>query len=244
LFAGEVNDTGALAKAITWRDLLTMTSSRDCDDNNDTPGNEENMYPQHSWTRFFWSLPDAAGWARDGTGLGSWRYCTAGSFILGQALQRATGEGVDDYVARRLFAPLGIARAQWDKSPSGEIQTGGGLELTLADLGKLATLIQDRGQWRGLAVLPAAWIDEMTTTRRDAFFDMRYGYQMWTRDYQTSCGAMTAWFMAGNGGNQIATFREQKLVVAVTRQAYNTRNMHQQTFAMIDHVLASAACPK
>lgn len=243
LFASDGFAATARAKETTYRDLLTMTSSRDCDDNNDTPGNEENMYPRENWKEFFWSLPDMTGWTREADGLGPWRYCTAGSFILGQAVERATGEAIDAYVARRLFAPLGIERAQWDKSPSGEIQTGGGLELTLADLGKIATLILDRGAWNGAQLLPAAWIDEMTTARRDAFAGMRYGYQMWTRDYETPCGAKTAWFMAGNGGNHILVFPADRLVVAVARERYNTRTMHPESFDMVEkQILPAAAC--
>jgi len=243
LFATEGYAATPAARAITWRDLLTMTSSRDCDDNNDTPGNEENMYPQENWKAFFWSLPDREGWARAGDGLGPWRYCTAGSFILGQAVERAAGERIDDYVARRIFAPLGITRAAWDKSPSGEIQTGGGLELTLRDLGKLARLILDRGAYGGAQILPAAWIDEMTTARRDAFAGMRYGYQMWTRDYASPCGVRTAWFMAGNGGNHALVFPADRLVVVVTRERYNTRTMHPETFAMVEtQILPALVC--
>lgn len=64
------------------------------------------------------------GWKREADGLGPWRYCTAGSFLLGQIVERAVGERIDSYVARRILDPLGIARAQWDRSPSGEFQTG------------------------------------------------------------------------------------------------------------------------
>lgn len=243
LFAAEGFASSTQAKEMTFRDIVTMTSSRDCDDNNDTPGNEENMYPRRSWKEFFWSLPDMTGWVRDADGLGPWRYCTAGSFILGQAIERAVAEPIDAYVARRLFAPLGIVHAQWDKSPSGEVQTGGGLELSLRDLGKLATLILDRGAWNGKAVLPQSWVDEMTTARRDAFAGMRYGYQMWARDYATPCGVMTAWFMAGNGGNHALVFPQQGLVIVVTRQRYNTRTMHPESFDMVERrILPAAAC--
>lgn len=244
LFSGDGYAASAMAREITFRDLLTMTSSRDCDDNNDTPGNEENMYPTESWKAFFWSLLDMQGWKRDADGLGPWRYCTAGSFILGQAVERATGEPVDAYIARRIFAPLGISRAEWDRSPSGEAQTGGGLELTLIDLGKLATLILDRGEWNGEQVLPGAWIDDMTTARRDAFMGMRYGYQMWTRGYPSPCGVKTAWFMAGNGGNHILVFPGDRLVIAIVRERYNTRTMHPESFEMAEkHILPAAACP-
>ena len=230
-----------LTRAVTFRDLMTMTSAFDCDDNNDTPGNEENMYPEKSWTRFTWSLPEAPGWTRADDGLGPWRYCTAGVFLLGQSIQRAAATPIDAYIETRILAPLDIKRMHWDRSPSGEVQTGGGLELTTRDLGKLIWLIVDRGRWDGRQLLPARWIDAMTTPRRDTFQDMRYGYLTWTRTYHTPCGDVTAWFMAGNGGNHIVSIADKRVAIVVTRQAYNTRNMHQQTIDMLERYLIPAA---
>ena len=221
-------------------DLLTMTSALDCDDNNDTPGNEENMYPKQSWARFAVDLPLKKDWVRDASGRGPWSYCTAGTFLLGQIVQRATGQTVDRYIEDRVLKPLGAKALHWDASPSGEIQTGGGLELTARDLGKLAGMMTDRGRWKGRQVLPPAWVDEMLTVRRDAFAGMRYGYQYWHRTYQSKCGPVDAWFMAGNGGNYVLSIPTLKASIIVTRTAYNTRGMHQQTVAALEKYLISA----
>lgn len=232
-----------LKRQITVRDLLTMTSALDCDDNNDTPGNEENMYPQESWTRFALDLPLMAGWTREADGLGPWRYCTAGSFLLGQVVARATGAPVDLYIAQRILKPLGIERAQWDRSPSGEAQTGGGLELTAGDLAKIILMLKDRGKWRERRVIAASWIDEMTTIRRPAFAGMSYGYQMWERRYASTCGEVEAWFMAGNGGNHAVSLPALDAAIVITRTAYNTRNMHQQTMTLIEErILPALGC--
>ena len=115
--------------------------------------------------------------------------------------------------------------------------------MTLADLGKLATLILVRGAWNGAQIIPPAWIDEMTTARREAFPGMRYGYKMWTRDYVSPCGAKTAWFMAGNGGNNALVFPAERLVIVITRERYNTRTMHTESIAMVEkHLLPALAC--
>lgn len=237
------NAGDTLTRAITVRDLLTMTSAFHCDDNNDTPGQEEQMYPKRSWTAFTMALPSEPGWSRASDGLGPWRYCTAGTFLLGQVLEEVTGQRIDAYVRARLFEPLGIARAQWDMSPSGELQTGGGLELTSEDLAKLAWMLTDRGRWKGRQIVPAAWVKEMTTIRRPAFEGMSYGYLMWQRPYKTSCGTVEAWFMAGNGGNHIIALPSIGAAVVVTREAYNTRNMHPQSFDLVEtFVLPSLTC--
>jgi CubicO group peptidase (beta-lactamase class C family) len=66
-------------------ELLTMTSSLDCNDwNDDSPGNEELMYPTDDWVAFALSLP-----SRDVRGFS---YCTAGVVLLGVELERRLGE--------------------------------------------------------------------------------------------------------------------------------------------------------
>lgn len=234
---------GSLKRNITIADLLTMSSALDCDDNNDTPGNEENMYPKPSWTRFTVDLPLKQNWSRDASGLGPWSYCTAGTFLLGQIVQRATGERVDRYIEKRLLDPLQAGPRQWDTSPTGEIQTGGGLELTSRDLAKLAWMVTDGGMWRGRQVVPKSWIGEVLTVRRDAFADMRYGYQYWHRIYPSKCGPVDVWFMAGNGGNHVLSIPALRAAVVVTRTAYNTRGMHQQTMGLLErNVIPALPC--
>jgi CubicO group peptidase (beta-lactamase class C family) len=233
-----------LAAGITVEDLLTMSSALDCnDDVEESPGNEERMYPQRAWLPWVLALPTKRDWRRDASGRGPFSYCTAGAFLLGQILQRATGEAVDRYVERRLFAPLGIARAEWPRSPSGEVQTGGGLELRSRDLAKLAAMVADGGRWRGKQVVPEAWLRRALSVHRHAFGDQDYGYLFWRRDYASRCGKTSGWYMAGNGGNAIVVLADLGAVVVVTRESYNTRGMHQQTTRLIEeHVLPAFPC--
>ena len=71
-------------RAITVRDVLTMSSCLDCDDWDEaSPGNEELMYPQKDWLGFALGLP-----VREGTGFS---YCTAGVVALGIALEQGGG---------------------------------------------------------------------------------------------------------------------------------------------------------
>ena len=233
-----------LTRMVTMRDLLTMTSAFDCNDNDvNSPGNEEQMYPTSSWTQFTLSVPGDATWSRADDGLGPWRYCTAGVFLLGQALEEMTGTHVDDYVREQIFRPLGIGEAQWDSSPSGEIQTGGGLELTSRDLARLGSLITSHGRWQGQQIVPESWIGEMTTKYRHPREDTGYGYLIWEHAYPSPCGPVETWYMAGNGGNHIVAVPARDAVIVVTREAYNTRNMHQQTMDLIErYALASLPC--
>lgn len=230
--------------AITIADLLTMSSALDCNDDDDaSPGNEENMYPKDVWARWAADLPVRGDYQRDGGGRGPWHYCTAGVFLLGQIVQRAAHQPIDQFMAARLFAPLGIARWEFSKSPSGEIMTGGGLRLRTRDLANVSRMMLAHGAWNGAQVVPAAFADAALTQHRDAMPEQHYGYLFWTRQYKTPCGTATGWFMGGNGGNAIVMFRELDAVVVVTRTHYNQRGMHQQTVKLIeDQILPQLAC--
>jgi CubicO group peptidase (beta-lactamase class C family) len=241
---------GPLKAGITLADLLTMSSALACDDNDpDSPGNEENMYPQRMWARWAVDLPVKPGYARDAGGRGPWAYCTAGTFLLGQILERATGQPVDRFIETRLFAPLGITRWQWRRSPAGEVMTGGQLRLATRDLAKLGRMVLDDGRWQGRRVVPAAWIRRALAVQRDPGGradprgEYQYGYLFWRRDYTTRCGRSSGWLMSGNGGNHVVMLPALDAVVVVTTVNYNTRGMHDQTVRLLErHVLPELPC--
>jgi len=232
--------------AITVEDLLTMSSALDCnDDDDESPGNEEKMYPKRVWVRWAADLPVRADYQRDGSGRGPWHYCTAGAFLLGQIVQRAARQPIDRFMAEQLFAPLGITAWEFSKSPSGEIMTGGGLRLRTRDLAAAARLMLADGARDGKQIVSAAFSRAALTVHREAMSDAHYGYLFWKRQYKTPCGMTTGWMMAGNGGNAVVMFRDLDAVVVVTRTNYNMRGMHQQTIALIeDAILPELACKR
>jgi len=232
---------GPAKQAITVEDLLTMSSALDCDDNQDaSPGNEENMYPQPRWLRWAVDLP-----TRTMPGDSPWAYCTAGSFLLGQLLERRVPGGLEAYARRRLFEPLGIGPWQWHHSPSGEPMSGGGLRLRTRDWAALMQLLLQKGRWQGKSVLAPEQVQMLLTVRRTTPFGLDYGELFWRRDYELSCGRFSGWSMSGNGGNHIVMLPALDAVVALTRTHYNQRGMHPQswdfTAALLErHVCASS----
>ena len=226
----------SLKDEITVGDLLSMSSALDCnDDDYDTPGNEEYMYPARRWTYFVLDLPTKEDYARDARGNGPFSYCTAGSFLLGQIVERATGEPVDNYIERRLLLPLGIDRVNWDRSPSGEIMTGGGTEFTSRALLQLGELMRRRGQHDDAQLLTSEWIDGMRTVHVTANDEQDYGYQMWRGEFACGDGTIGGWYMSGNGGNKVVVIDELDLTVVVTARLYGTRGMHQQSQDILDN---------
>ncbi len=230
--------------AITLADLMSMSSALDCDDNDENSlGAEDRMHEQKIWTRWGVDLPTYAGFHRDSDGFGQWRYCTINAVLAGQVVQRATHEPVDEYIAQRLFAPLGIRRWDWPRSPSGEVMTGGGLRLSSRDIAKVAAMMADDGRWQGRDVISSRWIDEMLTVRRASRPDQNYGYFIFEGRYNTRCGPINSWYMAGNGGSQILIFREQHTAIVLTRQNYNVAGTARQSVELLEkYVLPQVLC--
>lgn len=224
--------------AVTLSDMMSMSSALDCNDNDDvSPGNEDRMHEQTNWTRWAVDLPTMAGYQRDASGLGPWRYCTANAFLAGQIVERVTHRSFDAYVKQRLLAPLNIARWEWPRSPSGEVMTGGGLRLRTRDLGAIASMMANEGSWQGHQVLPKDWIDQMLTIRRASRPDQNYGYFVFEGDYKTACGPKPVWYMAGNGGSQILILRDLNAAVVLTRTNYNVRGTSATSQELIEKYL-------
>jgi CubicO group peptidase (beta-lactamase class C family) len=237
------NDDAA-KEAITIEDLLTMSSALDCNDDDDkSPGNEDNMHPQQNWTRWAVDLPTMSGYSRDASGLGPFRYCTTGAFLMGQIIQRSTRVPVDKYIEQKLLEPLGISKWEWPYSPSGETMTGGGLRLRARDAAKLAWMLVDGGRWQGRQIVPVSWVATALSAHRQANTDHKYGYFFWQYDYATKCGKASGWYMAGNGGNAIVVLKDLNTAVIVERSNYNTHGMHQQTVDLLQkYILPALPC--
>lgn len=233
---------GPLKCGIVVEDFLTMSSALDCDDNQpDSPGNEENMYPQQRWLRWAADLPTRTV-ARDGQGLAPFAYCTAGVFLLGQVLERRAPGGLEAYAQRRLFAPMRIATWQWARSPSGETMTGGGLRLRTRDWAALAQMLLGQGAGPDGQVLAPEQIAALLNVRRSPPGPMAYGELFWRRDYELRCGRASAWLMSGNGGNHVLILPTLDAVVVLTRTHYNQRGMHQQSVDFLTALLERHVC--
>jgi CubicO group peptidase (beta-lactamase class C family) len=237
------NDTPS-KEAITLQDMLSMSSALACDDgDDDSPGNEDNMHPQRNWTRWAVDLPTMQGYARDASGLGPFRYCTTNAFLTGQIIQRATHVPVDRYTENNILRPLGVSRWHWSYSPSKETMTGGGLELRSRDLAKIAWMVASDGRWQTKQIVPKSWIEAALTVRRASRPNQNYGYFIFEGEYQTACGQIPVWYMAGTGGSQILVLSHLRTAVVVTRMAYQLRGASLQTVEMLEkYILAALPC--
>jgi CubicO group peptidase (beta-lactamase class C family) len=198
-------------RAITVRDLLTMSSCLECDDwDEGSPGNEELMYPQEDWVGFALGLPVRE--TRD------FSYCTAGVVALGVGLERAVGGSVPDFARRELVDPLGIEQAEWQRTPLGQVSTAGGLLLTSRSLLALGELYLRGGD----GIVPRAWVEESTRPHTRIDEHIEYGYLWWIRP---SAGE-ECFFMSGMGGNRVHVFPGLELVAVITSANFDRRDAH------------------
>lgn len=95
--------------------------------------------------------------------------------LLGEVVRRACGERLDHFLARRLFAPLGVERYEWLRDPSGHPLVQSGLKLNARDLAQIGEMLRLRGTVNGKSILRSASIDRLTRAdspheRRGLFF--------------------------------------------------------------------------
>ncbi|MBS2966068.1 beta-lactamase family protein [Actinocrinis puniceicyclus] len=148
-------------------------------------------------------------------------YDNSTTFILARMVERVTGRGLPEFLDERLFQPMGIDHAEWDRVASGAAFGFHGLHLTTEAVAAFGELLLRGGVWDDRQLVPRTWV-ELATRRHidcvsfkddgsdDADFSCGYGYQFW----------MSRHGYHGHGafGQQCMVIPSHDLVVAVTAQ--------------------------
>jgi CubicO group peptidase (beta-lactamase class C family) len=81
--------------------------------------------------------------------------------LLGGIFPIASGKQADEYLAKRLFQPLGIKDWSWGRDGKGTACTYAELRLSARDLARIGKLVADRGRVGSRTVVSEEWLDKL-----------------------------------------------------------------------------------
>ena len=210
-----VQNVDGRKRAMTLRDLLTMTDGLLWDENlpyNDFDNSFAVMAKAHNWVQYTLDLPMGSD---PGT---SFNYNSGATLILGHIFRLATGIDIEEYAVEHLFTPLGIDDYFWDRTPYGLTDIQEGLYISARSLAKIAQLFLQKGRWQDEQVVPATWVEESIRPRypTGAAGDEAYSYLWWSQPYTFEEKSLRAYFGKGFGGQRPIFLPELDMVIVLT----------------------------
>jgi CubicO group peptidase (beta-lactamase class C family) len=214
--ASKVKNVDDRKRRITLRDLLTMTSGLEWNDQGFDTGDPKNdtslMEGSDDWVQYAINKPMVAEPGK------VWNYNSGGSELLAYIFQKETGQDIDKYGQKYVFAPLGI-RHEWKRTYLGVVDTEGGLYLNGSDLAKIGYLYLNDGMWDGRRIVPRDWVKESLTPYFQASGDpdlkeFSYGLKWWL--FQLPDSKEYVWMARGFGAQDLMVFPNEDLIVTFT----------------------------
>lgn len=179
---------GTAYGAVPIVDALTMSSGIGFDENYDDPTSDVNM--------LFIGFAAGSEIADVLAELESVRepgvyndYISSDTLAVGLVLEGATGMPVDEYLATRLWGPMGAeADAFWSTGRAGDALTMCCLNAVLRDYARFGRLFLEGGARDGQQIVPADWVRASTAPEAThlqpgdnpaSFWTFGYGYKWW-----------------------------------------------------------------
>ncbi|WP_176168909.1 serine hydrolase domain-containing protein [Krasilnikoviella flava] len=116
-------------------------------------------------------------------------YDNATTYVLARMVERVTGRGLPELLDERIFEPMGIEHAEWDRVASGAAFGFHGLHLTTEAVAAFGELLLRGGRWGDRQLVAREWVDLATrrhveTHQVEGWSDnpdtrQGYGYQFW-----------------------------------------------------------------
>ena len=196
-------------KAVTVRDLLTMSSGQATEAKHGTNDPTVKLFLNHPFVY------------KPGT---HFLYNTVGAYTLSAIVTKVTGQTTLDYLKPRLFEPLGIVNPRWDSSSEGNSLGGYGLYLCTEDIAKFGQLYLQQGEWNGRQLIPKSWVKEATSKQVNNDGEDRskigidwwqgYGFQFWRCTHNAFRGD-------GAHGQLCIVIPDKDVVIAITADTGN-----------------------
>ncbi len=215
--------------AMTLGNFLSMSSGLDCNDHSSTsPGRETVIDNQPDWVKATLDLP-----VIDDPGTTGY-YCSGGVAVVGRLTENAVHMGLPEFAQANLFAPLGIARADWvwNYDLTNADKEYSQIHLRPRDMLKLGILFAGGGRWHGKQVVSASWV-RASTAEQSHVDNVSYGYFWWRPwlNVETPTGSQHVDVVAaqGNGGQKIYLVPQYDLVAVFTAGGYNAESTPPNT---------------
>ena len=196
-------------RRMTLEDVLTMTTGLEWKEEGvsyDDPRSDSSlMEATDDWVQYVIDKPMAAEPGK------VFNYSSGATELLAYIFQKETGQDIDDYGQKYLFAPLGI-KHHWKRTYMEVVDTEGGLYLNGDDLAKIGYLYLHDGTWDGKQIVSKEWVKDSLAPHVDASEEFKYGFKWWL--YPLSGGY--AWMARGLGGQRLMVFPEMKLIAVFT----------------------------
>ncbi len=199
-------------RRLTIRHLLTMTAGLSWNEGlpyTDPNNTGSGMEASPDWIQYTIDRPMET---EPGT---VFNYNSGATELLSQIFRVATGKDVEEYAQQYLFAPLGIDHYFWKRTPTGAVDTEGGLYLEVHDLAKIAYLFLKNGVWDGKAVVEPDWVKASITPSISVSGGIKYGLKWWLYPYGKD-GTKLAFAGSGFGGQRPIAIPEYDLVIVFT----------------------------
>jgi CubicO group peptidase (beta-lactamase class C family) len=197
-------------RRITLRHVLTMTTGLDWNEEvaYDDPKNDSSlMEAADDWVQYVIDKPMAQEPGK------VFNYSSGVTELLAHIFEKETGQDIEQYGAKHLFAPLRIEYF-WKRTPLGVVDTEGGLFLKNADLAKIGYLYLHGGAWEGHQIVSKEWVKQSLTPFIDAGEHYKYGFKWWLLPRTERQG--NVWMARGFGGQRLMVFPEEDLIAVFT----------------------------
>jgi CubicO group peptidase (beta-lactamase class C family) len=198
-------------RRITVRHVLTMTTGLDWNESsvayNDPRSDSSLMEATDDWVQYVIDKPMAVEPGK------VFNYSSGNTEVLAYIFKKETGQDIEAYGKKYLFNPLGISYF-WKRTPLGVTDTEGGLYLSGEDLAKIGYLYLHDGRWSSNQLVSRQWVTESVKPAVDADGGMKYGFKWWL--YPRKDVNQLVWFALGFGGQRLAVFPQEQLIVAFT----------------------------
>jgi CubicO group peptidase (beta-lactamase class C family) len=198
-------------RRMTLKDVLTMTTGLDWveDVPYDDPRSDSSlMEATDDWVKYVIDKPMAH---EPGT---VFDYSSGATELLAHIFQKETGQDIDAYGEKYLFAPLGI-RHHWKRTYLGVVDTEGGLYVSGADLAKLGYLYMNGGVWDGRRLISEDWVKQSQTPYIDTGWQgLKYGFKWWLHPRKDGKGLVSLGI--GFGGQRLMIYPQEQMIVTFT----------------------------